>query len=117
MTPNTNNPNAKDKWNESDMIMRWPPEFLEIVGKHSKHWKHSKSETLLILDEWLEAHTTTKIREAMEFVIGDDEKIKDVKNRNILDTPKVKIQNLYRADRNMLRGSQRQRLEQYLKQL
>lgn len=42
------------KWNESDMIFRWPPEFLEIVGKHSKHWNYSKNETLLLLDDWLQ---------------------------------------------------------------
>lgn len=42
-----------DKWNESDIIMRWPPEFLKIVGKHSKLWNYDKSETLLLLDAWL----------------------------------------------------------------
>lgn len=43
----------KDSWAESDMIIRWTPEFLKIVGKHSKLWNHPKSETLLLLDEWL----------------------------------------------------------------
>lgn len=43
-------------------------------------------------------------------VIGKDESLKNVKNRSILDSPKVKNQNLYRADRNKLRQSQRKRL-------
>jgi len=47
------------------------------------------------------------MEEVVERVIGKNEKLKDVSNRSILDAPKVKIQNLYRADRNNLRQSQR----------
>jgi hypothetical protein len=44
---------TQDAWNESDMLIRWPPEFLDIVGKHSRYWNHPKGETLLRIDEWI----------------------------------------------------------------
>jgi len=49
-----------DKWNESDLMLHLTPEFLDIVGKHSTHWKLSKGRTLLKVYGWIQNNYVAK---------------------------------------------------------
>lgn len=90
-----------DEWNESDMLMRWPPEFLKIVGKHSTLWNHSKGETLLLIDEWLQERILSEAHKIALEAIGTDYPVEE----NEEDHTKVTLRWI-----NNVKGEQRQRL-------
>jgi hypothetical protein len=109
-----------DKWNESDMLMRWPPEFLEIVGKHSSLWNYSKGETLLMLDEWLQAYISQEAHRIGNLAIGEDEDLnapaetygKDDQSLGDNPFPNPNLQYVVRrATRNVQHKEQRQKLQ------
>lgn len=42
-----------EEWAQADLLMRFPPELLQIFGKHPKHWNYDKMETLSKLSDWM----------------------------------------------------------------
>lgn len=44
------------EWFEKDLMLRFPPDLIYIVGKDADTWANSKMDTLLMLSDWLEAH-------------------------------------------------------------